>query len=775
MVFLVGIVLAIAFIIPAAWFPVQLGKVALFVLVLLVAGVLLTFGRGASELVRAQGFKLALLVGLLPLGYLASIFANGSGALSISGYIVEVDTILFTIIAFLAFLLSFGLFKTLRTARLLVATVMWTLIGVVAFQWLIILFGTEIIPFSDITDRSFNLVGKWNDLGILAGLLVALFVVQAELSRVSIVARVALSVGLIALALLLSLINLPLIWWFILVAALVVSLAKFMTERGEERAERESNPYAGSSWQQKVPWFAVSAIVVSVACLLYGTSINQNLTNRFPVSSLEVRPSYSSTFDIISKAREGSVQVSLLGTGPNTFSSSWITHKPAEVNQSAFWNLDFNVGFSTLVTALGTVGLVGAIAWIIPMILVFAGIIRAVRLSLLNRDERVAALSVGLGAFFLLGAIVLYVPSANLSLLAFVFAGSAFGFLWRQGRHAVGEEATLSTPLRVMGLGVAGFILVALVWSTYTTDRRFVAQVLNNFGAVAFQAGNADEALAQSKKSQGVELTSDNLRLSVEAGIRKIGQLAGSVDAGTAAIQQEFVDVASTTIATAKLLTDTYQDDYRSYVSFARVYDALASLKVGGAYETAEQLYIKALELNPSAPDIALALARLEASQGKIELTQKYLSQSLTLKPNYTDAILLVVQLNVANNDIPNAIVAAQAAAQTAPGVAPIWFQLGLLYYASGSTQNAIPALEQAVKIVPDYANAKYFLGLSYYVEKRAAEALKEFEDLSRSNPSSAEVSLILNNIRAGKPAFDSAEPPITDKPESRPGAPLSE
>jgi cytochrome c-type biogenesis protein CcmH/NrfG len=82
---------------------------------------------------------------------------------------------------------------------------------------------------------------------------------------------------------------------------------------------------------------------------------------------------------------------------------------------------------------------------------------------------------------------------------------------------------------------------------------------------------------------------------------------------------------------------------------------------------------------NPTDPEIPLALARLEGAQGNLQATQSALSQALKLKPNYTDAIMLVVQIDIANNDIPNAIAATKVAAQTAPGVAPIWFELGLL------------------------------------------------------------------------------------------------
>jgi tetratricopeptide (TPR) repeat protein len=723
-------------------------------------------------MVTSHGLPLALLVGLLPLSYLISSFVSVDPSISFTGYGVEVDTVLFAAIAFLVFLFSFTYFRTLRTVRLLSSVLMWAFVGVVAFQWIVVLFGTSLVPFQVFSDRSLNLIGKWNDLGLIAGLLAIIFLVRLEIARPSLLWRGVGVAGLIAIAILLGIVNFPLTWWLIMLASVVIGLTAYLTQRGEERLERESNPYVYSSLISKIPWYALGGVIVSVLFLLFGAQINSNLTGRLPISSLEVRPSYSSTFGVINAARNGSFEKILFGTGPNTFTTSWLGNKPPEVNQSQFWNLDFSVGFSTLVTALGTVGLLGAIAWLIPAFLVLAAIVRAVRLSLLNREERVAGLIVSLGSLYLITALALYVPSANVTLLAFILAGAAFGFLWRQGRH-VTEENPQQPVGPLMAWGVIAVAVILCVVSAWATDRRFIAEAKTNGGAASLQAGNADDALKAAESAQGVEQTENSMRLAVESGLLKIQQLASSKDAATPAIQKQFLDTASTTISSASTLIKKYPNDYRSYISLARIYDLLSSLKVQGAYQNAEAAYQAALARNPSAPDIALALARLEAANGKVDLTQKFLSQALTLKPNYTDAILLVVQLSVAANDLQTAVRAATAAAQTAPGIAPIWFQLGLLYYAGNDTKDAIPPLEQAIKIVPDYANAKYFLGLSYYAQGKSADALKEFSDLAKSNPDSNEVKLILSNMQMGKQPFESAQPPITNKPAARETAPI--
>jgi tetratricopeptide (TPR) repeat protein len=771
--YLAGIVLALILVVPTAWFPFQLAKLAVFALVLAAAVILFVAGGGARELVRAHGFYLALLVGALPVSYLLSYLFSTDRSLAMTGVGIETDTVVFVTMAAIAFLLSFVLFRTLRMVRLLTSVVFWTLSFAVAFQIIVILFG---LPIDIFTDRSVNLIGKWNDLGLAAGLLAMLILVQAEMGYTTKLRRVILGVALGLLALLLGIINFSLVWAFVLAGAIALGVVKFLTMRRAQTRTQTEGTAAADSIANKIPWFASATIVVSTLFILFGTSFNTGLTKLFPVSSLEVRPSFSSTLDVIGAARGGSISRALLGTGPNTFGNSWTMHKPAEVNQSLFWNLDFNVGFSTLVTAFGTVGLVGALAWLTPLLLVLLGLIRVVRLSALSREERIAGTALAFSSIFLISAILLYVPSASMILLALVISGATFGFLWRQGQPGVSDDAqaqAASNTRQMASLGVMVMLVVLTVVVTLTVDRRFLAEMYTQRAQYALGQGNSDQGFALIAKAQGIEKERNNVRLAIDAGNFKLQQIANDSTTPAADLQKQFTDTLTTTIDAGKIAISMYPNDYQQSLSLARVYDFLTSLKIEGAYENAKQYYTKAQESNPNNPQIALALGRLEAAKGNVALAQQHITRALTLKPNYTDAILFVVQMNVANNDIPNAIRAATAAAQTAPGVGPIWFELGLLYYAAGDTKSAIPALEKAISIVSDYANAKYFLGLSYYNEKRSVEALKQFEDLAASNPESAEVKLILSNIREGKDPFTAAKPPVTSAPEKRATAPL--
>ena len=782
-VYLAGIVLALVLVIPTVWFPFQLTKLSAFALCAFVAAVLFVLGGGTKELVRSRGFWAACAALLLPLAYAISYRFALDPSVAFAGFGVETDTVLFTLLASIAFILSFAFFRTLRTVRLLLTVLSCALAAAAFFQLISIVFGTNAIPLQTFADRSVNLVGKWNDLGLLIGLLAMMLLVRVELMASTTIFRAGAAVVGVVLAVLLGVINFPLIWGLVLAFAIVLALAKFITQKEPESAGATLKEHA---WVRRLPWFSGVAAIIAVVFLFFGATFNTGLTNIFPVSSLEVRPSYQSTLAVNDVARGDSFVRLLIGSGPNSFGEQWLMHKPGEVNQSPFWNVDFNIGFSTFTTALGSVGLFGLIGWIVPLLLVLAGAVRVFRLSVLGREDKGVAGALVIGSLFLLVTLALYVPSQNITLLAFVLSGATFGFLWRQGQparpdgHSGGESSATAerAPTRLaallMGVAVLVFLLLVL-FASGSTARRFASELFVNRGIVALQAQNSDAALQNAARAAGFETTGNVLRLAATAGGSKLVRIAQDTTLSQEEARASFEAALQQTIAAGGQAAALNPRDYRPYLLLANVYDFLATLNVQGAYESAVTAYEEAGKRNPMNPGIPLAIARLEVASNNVDAARAQVGKALTLKPNYTDAILLVVQLDVAANDIPSAIQAATAAAQTAPGVAPIWFQLGLLYYAAGNATNAALALEQAISLVPDYANAKYFLGLSYATLSRNEEAIQQFKDLAKTNPDNVEVALIVSNLEAGKAPFEGTVSPVTPKSQVRPPAPIEE
>ncbi len=763
--YIAGLVLGLLVIIPSPWFPLQLGKVALAAVCMLFAAIFFVIGGGARSLIRDRNPLLLILGALLPLSYILSYFVSSDRSVGITGYTLEGDTVLFVVFGFLVFTLGLGLFRSVWSSRMLLMSILGAAAVAAAVQCVAILFGASILP-TIFSDRSVNVIGKWNDLGLIIGLIPLYALVSLESVPMSLRRKIVITAAAIITVILLAIVNFPLVWVLLLIFSIGVAVWSFVTKHF-------GTP---EKYIHMVPWVPTVGILVSGVLLLWGSVVNTGLTGIFPVSSLEVRPSMSSSLEVIKAAHGSSFERFMLGTGPQTYGQEWLMHKPASVNQSLFWNLDFNVGYSSFITALGSVGLLGVIAWLVLVGLTLFALIYALRSSSFSPREKLYAAYLSMSAIYVWGGLLFYVPSEIVVLVAFALTGATLGFVFNKRTTDEGEVA--HAPSRsVLGSMIAvSVVLIVLVgYSTLTISKRYLAESHTNQGLLELQQGHADLALTYAKKAQDVEKTADDLRLGVDAGLSRLQQLAQTGSTPTQQQVQDFSAQAQQTIPQGQQAIQSSPKDYRAYVSLGRVYDFLNALGVSGAYDNAKLMYQSAEQLNPTNPQIPLLLARLEAAKGNIAGVQTALQQSLTLKPDYTDAILFVVQLNVAQKDIPNAIRAAAAAVQSAPGIPSIWFELGLLYYSTNDTASAIPPLEEAIKRQNDYANAKYFLGLSYAAQNRVPDAIAQFNDLVKTNPDNQEVKLILSNLSAGRAPFTNAQPPVTANPQNRKTAPISQ
>ena len=185
--------------------------------------------------------------------------------------------------------------------------------------------------------------------------------------------------------------------------------------------------------------------------------------------------------------------------------------------------------------------------------------------------------------------------------------------------------------------------------------------------------------------------------------------------------------------------------------------------------------YNGAAKFNPYDPSIYLSVARLEASQNKMDEAQKYIGAALQLKQNYTEAIFFLSQIQVNQGKIKDAIVSTQVTTQINPNNPQLFFQLGFLYYNDKDYQNAATALQKAVDLSSQYSNARYFLGLSLVRLNKNTEAVAQFEEIAKSNPDNKEVEGILANLKAGKSPFTDVKPPVDSKPEKRAALPIKE
>jgi len=347
--FLLSVVLLSVALVPAAWMPLQGLKLSLFSLGLLMSLLFLLRSGKLGELLEAPGGRAVLVAATaMPLAYAVSYLFSTDRSVALTGFGLETDTILMVCLFAVTFLCSFALFQTPRSTERLLSVLTWTFAGAALFQVFVLLTGGAILP-NVFEDRSVNLVGKWNDFGLIVALLAVLLVVRRNSDEL--LPRMLATLG--GVILLLAVVNFPAGWYLLVLTALAYMFI------------RQARGVTVSGFHRFVPHMVVAAALV---CAVFGASRHAGITKMVPVSSLEVRPSLSSTMQVAYASHDSTTRT-LFGTGPNTFSQSWLLYKPFSVNNSLFWNLDFMVGFSTIVTAFASVGLLGVAAWSLPLVL----------------------------------------------------------------------------------------------------------------------------------------------------------------------------------------------------------------------------------------------------------------------------------------------------------------------------------------------------------------------------------------------------------------------
>jgi tetratricopeptide (TPR) repeat protein len=223
--------------------------------------------------------------------------------------------------------------------------------------------------------------------------------------------------------------------------------------------------------------------------------------------------------------------------------------------------------------------------------------------------------------------------------------------------------------------------------------------------------------------------------------------------------QADFQTKANKLIADARVnAEDSIKLDptnFENYLQLGGVYDTLGSLGIQGTTDPARENYRQALLLNPKSPRVLFTLARLEYLGGDKVKAKQYLTEALTERPNYLEAVSFLVQLDLQEKNPDDAIAALKSAIAAEPTNFLLHFALGYLDYAKRDYQSAIPEFEGAVILNPVYADAKYFLGLSYYRVGRKDEALQQFTDVQTLNPDNKDVAKILLNLKQGRDPFD--------------------
>ncbi|XKT74140.1 MAG: tetratricopeptide repeat protein [Patescibacteria group bacterium UBA2163] len=708
------------FLIPSTLAPVQFSKTMLVLLLLAVALTALTYQIFRKGVFHHVWSWLHLTVWILPVAYFISALFSAQPSRSFLGYSLEVDTFGFILLA--AALVHLASLTLITKGRMIAAffallAASWV---VFVFQLIQIAFGA---PFPFFPNPTANMVGSWNDLGIFAGLVASLTLLAVESLPFSRLHHLLLVATFVVALFFIMLVGFTPAWIAFGLVAFVALVLR--VSRGIFTENKESN----------IRWPGVLPVVGFVAAVFFATiggGVTSTIQNAFGVDNFDVRPTTQSTINILNSVY---AEDPVFGSGPNTFSSQWLLYRSAEVAQSPFWNLSFNAGASRVLSSAATGGLVVALAWLAFLVLLLYTLGRAFFSGITDKRSYTIVSFSALTVLYLLVMHVFYAPSQSLSILLFLFIGVFLASLR-------GTSLTQNTTLQLKKsprIGIAfvfgGIVMTLFVFgSVYGVGQKYVSAYYHNHAIVIANQGELAAGLEKLESAIGLSAQDRYYRTAALIHLAQLERIVQSDDSGAEA-QSAFQTALAGAVQNAGLALQQNPRSFENIMLRGRVFESAVPLEIDGALENALSVYENARVLNPLSPEIDWRLATLHASEGDIEKARELISTALSKKADYTQAILLLAQIELNAGNLTEAINSVRAAVYFEPQNTLLLYQLGILFLQDNDYENAAAALEESLRLNPEFANAAFFLAQAYAYLDEFEAASDIIERLITVNP----------------------------------------
>jgi tetratricopeptide (TPR) repeat protein len=769
-VLLVTIILSLLAIWPSKFIAPELVKTIVIVLGTMASVALLGINAAKERRMVLPSKSLVTLGILMAVSLVISALQSVNVYKSFAGQGFEIGTVGFILSLFVAALAALALIYRKNDRVLIIyATIVISFLIMFVVHALRLIIGPDFLSLGVLSATTSTVIGSWGSLGIFAGF-VALISAAALMTLPS-SGKMKFFYWLLAL---LSLITVaftgnslnPTIWFGLGLVAL--GLCIFTTA---SRVRSQSGMIA--KYLRNIAWIPAILFIISLVFWLFSDKLTAPIAQKTNTYGSEIVLPWQMSVDVISGAVKDSP---LFGVGPNNFSRAYLNYKPASVNTTDAWGLEFNNGFALIPSMTATQGVVGTVLWI--LLLVFIGIGGAKVMKRLPEDpsHRFMLVSSFGGTVFFWIMLLLSVPSHTIAFLAFVVTGMFFGVAMSLELVSYPKILPIqgSKGYKFMPAVMAVLVLVVAVWGIIYVKKTIG---LAYFGAGVKQltvANDPDRADAYFAKSLSVDPSDIYWQARVEAALAKSAKMIGTIKSDMPASTSqalsarivESMNLAATYATKAIAYDPSY---YYNYLSQARVFEFADNFRVPSSYENAVKAYTEAIRRNPMNPSLYLNLAKLQAKDNKLDEALQTIGAAMNVKNNYLDLVFLLSQVNAAKGNLPQATAAAQYAIELNPQNPTLYFQLGLLQYNQRNFTASAEALANAVKLQPDYANAQYFLGLSLARLGKTNEATTQFANLAKSNPDNQEVGLILTRLQSGKPLFSDMQ----SAPEKRSTLPI--
>lgn len=620
----------------------------------------------------------------------------------------------------------------------------------VVFHVIRLFLGAGALDVGVFTNNVSTPIGGWNDLALFLGLTILLSLVALEQLPLTAWGRRFFGIVAGIALVMLAIINFIYVWVVLALISLVMLI--YTIRRPRQKTLNQAAPDTGepSNSNASLSSLTLSLVVfaVSVFFLVGGSTIGGFMNDLTGISFIEVRPSFESTTNV---AGEVYKENAFLGIGSNKFSDAWRQHKNSAINNTIFWNTEFNAGSGYIPTFFITNGVLGGVAWIVFLAMfLLSGMRMLVKTANTDRLWYFVGVSSFAGAVYIWGMSIVYVPGPAVLLLGALCTGIAF----------LAYNTLSAQPPRTFAIGddrrtgfIFTFLVIVIIIGSigvlYTGGRHYAAAYTFNDSVLSIRSGTSLDEI-EAKIVRAHELSENDLyvRRLAEYQLARMNTLF-SVESPNETQQQQFNQALSNGVNAAQLAIEADNTEPANWAVQGQIYSLLVSANVEGAYERALEALERARDLDPKNPSRYLALANLEARAGNFAEAKTLAESAIQRKSNYSDAFFFLTQLAVATGDVDAATESARAVISLEPRNPARYYQLGVLESSRGDLEAAAAAFEQAIRLDNEYANAMYFLALTYDALDRSDEAEQLLERVLELNPGNANVTALLEQLES--------------------------
>jgi tetratricopeptide (TPR) repeat protein len=613
---------------------------------------------------------------------------------------------------------------------------------------------------------TFNLIGSWNEFSIFFGFIALISLSLLELGKFKKNYRVFLFIVLFFSFLAMLSVNYLNSWIifgsFIFIFLIYLLSDSFLKHNSEGGLDNEGKFV-------RITFF----LFLIILFIILGRNLLNDFNNFLNTTSIEVRPSWSSTYHVVTETLKEKI---ILGSGPNTFLYDWLKFKPQMVNSTLFWSVRFESGFGILPSFVATAGPLGGILLAVFLVIFFVMNGGKVISNIKRDNTHALLLSSFLGSAYLWVSLIFYSPGIVIITLAFLMTGVSLGMLVKTEKIKILTiNIFKNARIGFVSIFLITVLIILFILTSYIFSQKYWAEKLFVQASSSFNSGgDLDKVETDIINATKFNKTDKYFRMLSDVNLIKTQNLLLQKDITVQEVQIQFQNFYGAAIKNARTAADINGPDPLNWMQLGKVYELAVPLGIQDASEMAINSYNEALIRSPIDPSIIVSSARVKLKAGDRVSARNLLSSALELKNDFTPALFMLSQMDVSDGNLKSAIQMAEQAFISSPNDIGVLFQLSMLYYNDRDFDNAQLALEKVVILRPDYSNARYFLGLIYSRKDMALDAIAQFRKIEEYNLDNAEVKRILNNLENGRPALESISPP-EKLPEEREKPPIED